>query len=163
MSVNHSETLATGLLAGVKLSNRLSLQMLYSQGYTWVDEGDKSLLSNFKGLRSDSYAIGLQSKSLLSAGDSVGVSVSRPLHVNSGNLNMTVPGSINVNTGDVSFDSETIDLSGVQRQTDVELGYHLPLGKETGFAGYMRYRHDPTGVLTSNGRYGMMMSVTSRF
>ena len=163
MSVNHSETIATGLLAGVKLSRRLSLQMLYSQGYTWVDEGDKSLLSNFKGLRSDSYAIGLQSKSLLSAGDSIGVSVSRPLHVNSGNLSMTVPGSINVYTGDVSFDSETIDLSGVQRQTDVELGYHLPLGKETGFAGYMRYRHDPTGVLTSNGRYGMMMSVTSRF
>jgi hypothetical protein len=163
MSVNHSETLATGLLAGVKISPRLSLQMLYSQGYTWVEEGAKSLLGNFSGLRSDTYAIGLQSKSLLSEGDSIGLTVSRPLHLNSGSLAMTVPDSINVFTGDVSYETDVLDLDGVQRDTDLELGYHLPLAKNTGIASYMRYRHDPSGVYTENGRYGMMMSVSSRF
>ena len=165
LSVDNAETLATGLLAGFKLTPRLSLQMLYSQGFTWVDDSNKSLLGDFSGLHSDSYAVGLQGRGMLTGSDSFGVSVSRPLHVNTGSLNMSVPGDINVYTGDVSFDSETIDLGGVQRETDLELGYHLPMGKQTGFASYLRYRHDPTGVLSEsgNGRYGVMMSVSSRF
>lgn len=163
LSVNNAETLATGLLAGIKLTPRLSLQMLYSQGITWVDDSDKSLLGDFSSLRSDSYAVGLQGKELFASGDSMGISVSRPLHVNSGSLELSVPGSINVYTGEVGFDSETIDLGGVQRETDLELGYHLPVGKHTGLASHLRYRHDPTGMLgeNGNGRYGVMMSVTS--
>jgi hypothetical protein len=165
LSVNHAETLATGLLAGFKLTSRLSLQMLYSQGFTWVDDSNKSLLGDFSGLRSDSYAVGLQGRGVLTGSDSIGLSVSRPLHVNAGSLNLNVPGDINVYTGDVSFNSETIDLAGTRRETDLELGYHLPMGKQTGFASYLRYRHDPTGLLneSGNGRYGVMMSVSSRF
>ena len=165
LSVDHADTVAAGLLAGYELIPGLSLQMLYSQGYTRVDDSNNSLLNNFSGLRSDSYALGLQGRGLLAGDDSYGITLSRPLHVNSGRLNLSVPGDIDVYSREVSFDTETIDLGGVQRQTDLELGYHLPVGKETGFASYLRYRHDPAGVLEQdgNGRYGVMMSVTSRF
>ena len=164
-NVDHAETLATGLLAGFKLTSRLSLQMLYSQGYTWVDDSEKSLLGGFSVLRSDSYAVGMQGRELFRNGDSMGISISRPLHINSGSLDLNVPGSMNVYTGEVSFDSESIDMSGVQRETDLELGYHMPVGKQTGVASYLRYRHDPTGILSDsgNGRYGVMMSVSSKF
>ena len=59
----------------------------------------------------------------------------------------------------------TIDLASMKRETEVELGYHLPLGKQTGLAAYMIYRHDPDGLVekTVRGQYGAMMSVSSRF
>jgi hypothetical protein len=163
LSVDHAETLAAGLLAGLSLTPRLSLQLQYSQGYTWVDDSSTSLLDGFTTLRSDSYALGVQGRGVLAEDDSLGVSVSRPLHVNAGRLNLRVPDDINVYTGEVSFDSEVIDLHGTQRETELELGYHLPLGKQTGVAGYLRYRHDPGGVFgdSGNGRYGLMMSLSS--
>lgn len=165
LAVDHADTFAAGLMAGYSLSPRLSLQMLYSQGYTRVDESRNSLLNDFSDLRSDSYALGMQGRGLLATDDSFGVSVSRPLHVNSGSLNLSVPGDIDVYTREVSFNNETIDLGNVQRRTDLEFSYHRPVSKQTGFASYLRYRHDPSGALESgdNGRYGIMMSVSSKF
>jgi hypothetical protein len=48
---------------------------------------------------------------------------------------------------------------------DVELGYHLQLGKQSALAAYMIYRNDPNDLAekTERGRYGTMMSVSTRF
>ena len=49
--------------------------------------------------------------------------------------------------------------------TDIELGYHLPLGKRSGLTAYMIYRNDPNNLAekTARGRYGSMVSFSARF
>lgn len=165
LSVEKSETLAAGFTARMKLSQKLSLHSIYSQGYTLVKDRNRGLLQKFSGIGSNSYALGLSARGLIRKNDRVSLTLSSPLHINQGGMTLSVPTQVEFATGNVLRESERLDLADAKRETDVELGYHLPLGKQSGLAAYMIYRNDPNGLAdkTARGRYGTMMSFSSRF
>lgn len=165
LSVNNAGTLATGLTARLKINNSWSLHSIYSQGLTWVRERNKGLLQQFTALRSSSYALGLSGRSLISKKDRLSLTVSSPLHIDSGELSLSVPSEIDYATGAVQRQAERIDLASASRETEIELGYHLPLDRQSGLAAYMLYRSDANGLAekSTRGRYGAMMSVSTRF
>ena len=165
LSVENSETLAAGLTVSVQLSQKISLNTIYSQGYTLVKNRNKSLLQSFSGLSSNSYALGLSGTGIIRRNDRLSLTMSSPLHINQGNLLLSVPTQVDYATGDAIRETEHIDLANARRETNIELGYHLPLGKQSGLAAYMIYRNDPNnlGEKIDRGRYGSMMSVSTRF
>lgn len=164
-SVENAETMAAGFTARLKLSQKISLHSIYSQAYTLVKDRKSGLLQQFSGIGSNSYALGLSGSGLIRRNDRLSLTLSSPLHINQGGMSLSVPTQIDFATGDAIRQTERIDLASMKRETDVELGYHLPLGKQTGLAAYMIYRHDPDGLVekTVRGQYGAMMSVSSRF
>jgi hypothetical protein len=165
LGVDGSETVAGGLSASYQLRRNLSLQAMYSQGLTWVRDSGKSVLKNFSTLLSDSYGIGMQASGVLHDRDRFSLTVSRPLHVYSGDMTLSVPTTLDYTTREIVRSSEQLDFSGTPRQTDLELGYHRQFGKQSGLAAYMLYRHDPAGIsdYTTAGRYGVMFNISSRF
>ena len=122
-------------------------------------------MQQFSGIGSNSYALGLSGTGLIRRNDRLSLTLSSPLHINQGGMSLSVPTQIDFATGDAIRQTERIDLASMKRETDVELGYHLPLGKQSGLAAYMIYRNDPNGLAdkTARGRYGTMMSFSSRF
>ena len=165
LSVDKSETLAAGLTARLKLSEKISLHSIYSQGYTLVKDRNRGLLQQFSGIGSNSYALGLSGRGLIRKNDRVSLTLSSPLHINQGGMTLSVPTEVDFATGNVLRESERLDLADAKRETDIELGYHLPLARQSGLAAYMIYRNDPNGLAdkTARGRYGTMMSISSRF
>lgn len=165
LSVDKSETLAAGLTARLKLSEKISLHSIYSQGYTLVKDRNRGLLQQFSGIGSNSYALGLSGRGLIRKNDRISLTLSSPLHINQGGMTLSVPTEVDFATGNVLRESERLDLADAKRETDIELGYHLPLARQSGLAAYMIYRNDPNGLAdkTARGRYGTMMSISSRF
>jgi hypothetical protein len=165
LSVDKSETLAAGLTARLKLSQKISLHSIYSQGYTLVKDRNRGLLQQFSGIGSTSYALGLSGRGLIRKNDRVSLTLSSPLHINQGGMTLSVPTEVDFATGNVLRESERLDLADAKRETDIELGYHLPLARQSGLAAYMIYRKDPNGLAdkTARGRYGTMLSFSSRF
>ena len=165
LSVEQSETLAAGFTARLKLSQKISLHSIYSQGYTLVKDRNRGLLQQFSGIGSNSYALGLSGRGLIRKNDRVSLTLSSPLHINQGSMSLSVPTQVDFTTGNALRETERLDLADAKRETDIELGYHLPLGKQSGLAAYMIYRNDPNGLAdkTARGRYGTMMSFSSRF
>lgn len=164
-SVDTSETLAAGFTTRLNLSKKISIHSIYSQGFTLVSDRKKGLLQQFSGLRSNSYAMGISATSLLRKNDRVSLTFSSPLHVNQGEVSLSVPTGIDFATGNAIRQTERIDLASTKRETDIELGYHLPLSKQSGLAAYMIYRTDPNGLgeQLARGRYGTMVNFSSRF
>jgi hypothetical protein len=165
LSVENAETLAAGFTASLKLSEKISLHSIYSQGYTLVQDRNKSLLQSFSALSSNSYALGLSSTGVLRKNDRLSLTISSPLHINQGDLSLSVPTQFDFTSGDAIRETERIDLANTRRETDIEVGYHLPLGKQSGLAAYMIYRNDPNDLAekAARGRYGSMVSVSTRF
>ncbi|NOY16685.1 MAG: S8 family serine peptidase [Gammaproteobacteria bacterium] len=164
-SVDTSETLAVGVTARLKLNRKISIHSIYSQGFTLVNDRKKGLLQQFTGIRSSSYAMGISATGLIRKNDRVSLTLSSPLHVNRGEVSLSVPTGIDFVSGNTLRQTERIDLGSTKRETDIELGYHLPLGKQSGLAAYMIYRTDPNGLneQVARGRYGTMVNFSSRF
>ncbi len=164
-SVDTSETVAAGITAKLKLNRKFSIHSIYSQGLTLVSDRKKGLLKQFSGIRSSSYALGISGTGLIRKNDRVSLTLSSPLHVNRGEVSLSVPTGIDFATGNALRQTERIDLASTKRETDIELGYHLPLGRQSGMAAYMIYRTDPNGLgeQLARGRYGTMVNFSSRF
>ncbi|MEA1890001.1 MAG: hypothetical protein U9N50_09520, partial [Pseudomonadota bacterium] len=154
-----------GFTAKLKLNRKISIHSIYSQGLTLVNDRNRGLLQQFSSIRSSSYAMGLSGNSLIRKNDRISLTISSPLHVNQGDLTLSVPTGIDFATGNSLRQSERIDLASTKRETDVELGYHLPLGRQSGLAAYMIYRTDPNGLTgqAARGRYGSMVNFSTRF
>lgn len=165
LSVDNTDTLAIGLTARWKLNNKLSLHSIYSQGYSWVRERQHGILQNFSTIGSSSYAIGLSGNHLVREGDTLSLTWSSPLHVDDGSLVLDVPTGYDVVEGRAYREQEMLELGSSEREMNLELGYHLPLGKQSAMAAYMLYRDIPAEITERvvRGRYGVMMSVSSRF
>ena len=101
----------------------------------------------------------------ISKKDRSSLTVSSPLHIDIGALSLSVPTQLDCAPGNVLRQEERIGLASKRRETDIELGYHLPLGRQSGLAAYMLYRSDSNGLAekTTRGRYGAMMSMSMRF
>ncbi|GMT40775.1 MAG: hypothetical protein IEMM0001_1510 [bacterium] len=164
-SVDTSETIAAGFTAKLKLNRKISIHSIYSQGITLVNDRKKGLLQQFTGIRSSSYAMGISGTGLIRKNDRVSLTLSSPLHVNRGEVSLSVPTGIDFATGNALRQTERIDLASTKRETDIELGYHLPLGRQSGLAAYLIYRTDPNGLgeQMARGRYGTMVNFSSRF
>lgn len=145
-NVDDTFTYSFGLSGSYQLAPGVKLIGNYTQGYSNVDasQGD-SLLSDFSGLRSDAWGAGLLFDNVVQRRDRIGFSVSQPLKVIKGEVNLTVPQSRSLD-GTVTRTRDRVDLGSGGRELAVETFYRMWVGDKTRFTTHLTHRRNPEHV-----------------
>ncbi|MDJ0955817.1 MAG: S8 family serine peptidase [Arenicellales bacterium] len=145
-SVDDTLTLSFGLSGSYRLSSNVRLIGNYTQGYSHVDsKAGGSLLSEFSGLRSDAWGMGLLFDNILRGRDRIGLAVSQPLKVTKGEVNLTVPQARSLDNV-ITSTTERVDLGSGGRELALETFYRTWIGKKTRFTAHLMHRKNPDHV-----------------
>ncbi len=119
---NSANTSAVGLSARVGFGDGWVTTASYSEGITQLDlRAANSLVTSADTLHSRSYGIAVAKHGLF-GDDSLGLSVSRPIEVYSGNVSLAVADNIDKNNN-LIMGHENLSLATRTPETDFELGY----------------------------------------
>ncbi|MBT8114705.1 MAG: S8/S53 family peptidase [Arenicella sp.] len=144
--VKTATTHAVNIGAFVTATDKLTLVANYGLGRTSVDSSVDSLLSGFSGLRSDWYSLGMIGNNIFRAQDQLGVSLSQPLKIRSGEVNFSIPTARDLN-GDIAFDTERLDLAETNAtEHRAEAYYRTMLTDKLEFGSFVLYRQNPNHV-----------------
>jgi hypothetical protein len=123
-----STTHFVGLAGSLYLSDRLDLFGQGSVGFTDPAESEEALIEEASALRSSSFGFGITHREVLAADDRLTVALSQPLRVDAGTagFDRAVGWSLD---GRLLRQRERISLEPEGRETDIEIGYLLPLGR----------------------------------
>ncbi len=128
LSVGGAQTLSIALSGHYALSERVTLFGQYAYGTTAVQAEKGSLLNGFSRLNSQSAALGLSAKKLFHSEDQLALSVSQPLHVSQGWVDLHTPTSQDSQFSPI-YENERVNLGAAGTpETRLELGYSRPLG-----------------------------------
>ncbi len=153
-SVDGAETLSLTVSGSYQLSPKLELVGSYSLGKTKVKAAANSLLTGFSTLSSQSSAVGLLSNSLFTSNDSLGLVYSKPLHFNSGQIDLHTPTN-QLSDGSVLFADETISLSGLSAPVErLSLHYQHPINNRLSWSSKVVYQNGD--YAQSSGSYGII-------
>ena len=94
--------------------------------HTRQGDANQTLAVDANGLTSSSFEVGVQRTGLFTHGDRLQLSVSQPMFVERGHLNLTSVQVIDRTTGDLGVVTQNIDISG-QRELAGEALYGLPV------------------------------------
>ena len=160
--VDTATTYALNVAGRVKTSDRYSIVANYGVGRTSIDSANKSLLEDFSSLKTDWYSIGMVGNDVFREKDQIGMAFSQPLKIRSGTVNYSVPTGREFN-GDISFDSERIDLAntGATERT-IEAYYRTKLNKKLELGSFIAYRQNPNHVLEQGDELLVMATLRYR-
>lgn len=117
-----AETLALTGTATWALDNGLTLRGHVTEGVTTVSTASGSLFRDVGALHSRAYGASLEKSGLFDGADSFGLSVSRPLRVQSGTASLDVPTGRTLG-GAVVYRHADVSMAPDGTQTDLELTY----------------------------------------
>jgi hypothetical protein len=115
-----------GATARINLKKGLTLAASYTFGTTSIKDAQNSLIGDFRGVQSDSFAVALTADSVVNADDRLTLAVSQPVRVASGSANLTVPTGVD-GAGAVQYASQRVNLTPTGRQIDVQAGYAVAI------------------------------------
>jgi len=107
-------------------SPKLSVMATGTMGQTRQGQNGQQLAVDGKGLTSSAFEIGLRRRDLFAGGDRLQLSVSQPMFVEKGRLNLQSVEVIDRQTGELGVVSRSIDIAG-QRRVAGEALYALPI------------------------------------
>ncbi len=160
--VDRTNTTAVGITGQYRLSDSLALVGNYTEGYSRVDDEQNSLLHNFSGIRSHAFGLGLLANDLFDRGDRLGFSVSQPLRVTAGEVDMTVPYARDI-PGNIYANTDRLDLTPSGSELDVEAYYQTRLGKKTRFGTYFGVTDEPFHAKSTDREFTLFTSVAREF
>ena len=126
-----SDTDGYTLGANFKVTPKLSLMATGTFGKTRAG-GDQQLAVAGDGLTTSAYEFGVKRVDLFKSGDRLQLSVSQPMYVERGHLNLTGVQVTDRTTGELGVVTQSIDISG-QRQVAGEALYAMPVQKGLGY------------------------------
>lgn len=110
------------------IADKTYLSGTVSMGTTAAVSNPNSALSDTSATRTLSWAVGLARTDAFQAGDKVGFSVSQPMKVVSGSINLTAPQGVDI-LGNPVMGTTRIGLVSPATELDTELNYSAPVGK----------------------------------
>lgn len=122
--VRRAITLSTGLFGQIDLDDHLHLGGRATFGLTSVEGRDGSVFSDFTLLGSQAISLYLDFDRLFSKGDRGWISLSQPIKVTSGEVDLTIPVSVD-RRGKIVSKSERINFGSESAETLFEAYYHL--------------------------------------
>jgi hypothetical protein len=128
--------------------------------------GESAFLDGAQAVRSETMAAGATVRGMFSGGDRLSATVSQPLRVAGGGLQLQLPTGIQVRApGDFSFTHETVDVSlaPTGRQLDFALEYGLPLSDSAEFSVGGVMSRQPGHVREAATEYGAVASLRWSF
>lgn len=124
-----STTTFVGASASIDLAKGLTLAATYQVGMTDIKSSANSLIGDFQGVQSDSFALALTADDVVSKDDRLTLAVSQPVRVNSGSAALNVATGVDA-AGNVIYNRERADLTPTGRQLDLQAGYSFNVGKD---------------------------------
>jgi len=113
--------------AAAPLGNGFQIFGSYTQLEAQPKFTRESFFSNWSRIHASAFTAGLAKKSVLSAGDRMGVTISQPLRVWHSKVDMTLPIGRSID-GEVIRDTQRVELVPDGRQTDIQWAYRKNLG-----------------------------------
>ena len=126
-------TTTDGYSLGVNwaVAPKLSVMATGTMGKTRQSAGDQQLAVDGRGLTSSAFEAGLLRRDLFKGGDRLQLSVSQPMFVENGHLNLQSVQVINRQTGELGVVNQSIDIAGKRRLAGEAL-YSLPISGGSG-------------------------------
>lgn len=123
-----AHTVSAGASARISLGDGWIATGSWSMGTTSMTPENGSLIASVSEIQSQSYGIAISKRGVIGDEDSIGLSVSRPLHVTSGTA--VLRGAVAVTEArEIVYGSETLNLASGAPETQVELGYTTPVAE----------------------------------
>ena len=115
-------TTSVGFGARMNLGDDWVASASYTRGTTDASPVAGALFQSFSTIESEAYGVALSKLGVFGDGDSLGVAISRPLHITGGSA------VIHASTGvteerEILYSSEVINLASSTPETDYEVGY----------------------------------------
>jgi subtilisin family serine protease len=117
-----AQTTAAGFNARVGFGDGWVSTASYSEGLTRVNLQTDGLVDGIDTLHSRSYGIALAKNQVFGDNDSMGIALTRPIHVYQGGLHLTAATGYD-QQGNITISSEHVSLSSSTPETDLETGY----------------------------------------
>ena len=163
LGVDQTSTYYLGINGSYNVNKRITLLGGVFQGTSSVNESRNSLLSDFSGLRTEGYAVGVMVDQLFSPKGSFGFSYSSPLQTTDGSATLTLPVSQDWNTGAIGFDSSDISFSGAKREQVVEAYYDYAIGHKSSVFTHLSYAKNPLDNLDASSDRTVYIGWKHRF
>nr|MEA2797740.1 hypothetical protein [Phenylobacterium sp.] len=127
------------------VTSKLSIMATGTLGRTRQGDQNQTLAVDRGGLTSSAFELGVQRSDLFANGDRMQLSVSQPMFVERGHLNMTSVQVVDRTTGELGVVTQSVDISG-QRQIAGEALYSRPVsGGQGDVALFGRVETAPAG------------------
>ncbi len=148
--VGDAQTASIGLAGRVNLGGNWVTSASWSQGSTTASPTSGSLFQSLSQIESEAYGVALSKLGVLGDTDSLGVSVSRPLHITNGSAIMTLSTGV-TDARAIIYSTERVDLASSTPETDYEFGYTTKLANALTLQANALYQQDVAGEAGQNG------------
>jgi hypothetical protein len=142
-----SQAATTSVGFGVKLN--LSADWIatasWSRGATEATPNASGLAQSFSGIESQAYGIALAKRGVFGANDSIGLAISRPLHITAGTAVVTASTGV-TEAREIIYTSEVLNLASPTPETDIEIGYSARIGEALTLQTSAMYQQNAGGV-----------------
>jgi hypothetical protein len=148
--VGDAQTASFGFGARVNLGDDWVGSASWSEGTTDASPAMGSLFQSLSQVESEAYGMAISKLGIFGDGDSLGLSVSRPLHITSGSALMTLSTGV-TDTREIIYSTERVALASATPETDYELGYTTKLGDGLMLQANALYQQNAGGEADQNG------------
>lgn len=158
---SEASTHSVGASTRLELGGDVALSASWSMGRTDALPVAGSIVQSYSQVESQSYGIALARRGIFSDFDSLGLAVSRPLHITSGSATMLASSGVTDDRG-IVYAQEIVSLASATPETDYELGYTTLLSVETMLQASLIYQQNAGGEAGTNAVAGLV-TVTTRW
>lgn len=144
MALDAARTRTLTAHASYRLGKDTLLAAQYSVGRT-ADSNGRALLAATKGVSSDAFAIGLVSHHALTRDDRLAVTLSSPMRISGGSMQVMMPVAI-TEDGNTVFESRRVALASTSRELKLGLDYAHPLSSTSSLSYVVALRHNADHV-----------------
>jgi subtilisin family serine protease len=138
-----SNTMFISLKNATKLTKDTWFAASLNNGITLKNGNQNSLVSSTSNINSQSWSVGLLSDNVIQKNDRIGLAISQPLAVTSGNMNLDLPVGLDYDSGVMKFQTTSISMSSPTTERDFELSYRMPTTENSNLALSALYRMNP--------------------
>lgn len=142
---SEAETTTVGTGLRINLDDSWIASAAWSGGVSRVTPLAGGLFANISELETSAYGVALAHRGIFGAQDSIGLAVSRPLHIVSGQAVFVASTGV-TESREIVYTTEALDLASATPQTDFEIGYFASIGAATLFQVNAIYQQDLDGV-----------------
>jgi hypothetical protein len=154
-----ASTLSFGGSARFDLGQRVTLSASWSFGRTEATPEAGSIVQSYSEISSQSYGVAIAREGLFSDGDSIGIAVSRPLHITKGTAFLQASSGV-TDGREIIYAQETVQLASATPETNFELGYTTLLSLDTMLMANLIYQQHAGGVADENAIAGLVTLTT---
>ncbi|MFN9163527.1 MAG: S8 family serine peptidase [Alphaproteobacteria bacterium] len=141
---SESTTRSVGVSTRVDLGGGYALSASWSLGETDASPMAGSIVQSYSAIESQSYGVAIARRGIFSDRDSLGLAVSRPLHITSGSASIRASSGVTDDRG-IVYAQEIVSLASTTPETDYELGYTTLLSADTMLQASLIYQQNAGG------------------